>query len=544
MENASRLNAIIEAAIDGIITIDQRGTIETINPAVSRIFGYSAEEVIGKNIKTLMPEPDHSQHDQYLKNHQQTGIKKIIGIGREVKGKRKNGDIFPFRLSVTEVNLGERIIYTGIIHDITDLKKTEDALRESENKISAIINTAVDGIITINERGVMEMINPSAAKIFGYSQQELLGQRINILMPPPDREQHDTYIQNFRNTGIKKIIGIGREVTGLKKDGTRFPFFLSVSEITYEGRNVYTGFIHDITIQKEHEARLIKYADENAKNIEEIKKLNVELEERVQKRTAELFNAIKQLEDTNKKQKLAEVEVRKALEKEKELNELKSRFVTLASHEFRTPLSTILSSASLISKYNEIGEAEKLDKHTTRIKSAVTNLTGILNDFLSLSKLEEGVTSNNPSNFNLDELAEEVKDEFMDTLKENQQLITTHSGDQNVFLDKQIARNILLNLVSNAIKYSEKGTIEINTTVSPERITLRIKDEGIGIPDADKVHLFTRFFRAHNAGNIQGTGLGLNIVKRYAELLNGKIEFESTVNKGTTFTVEFPNQSI
>src|SRR6478609_8332060 len=206
MENASRLKAIIESAIDGIITIDQRGIIETINPAVSRIFGYTGEEVIGHNIKILMPEPDHSQHDQYLKNHQQTGINKIIGIGREVKGKRKNGEIFPFRLSVTEVKLSDKIIYTGIIHDITDLKKTEDALRESENKINAIINTAVDGIITINERGIMEMINPSAARIFGYTQEELMGQRINMLMPPPDSVQHDSYIHNYRSTGIKKII--------------------------------------------------------------------------------------------------------------------------------------------------------------------------------------------------------------------------------------------------------------------------------------------------------------------------------------------------
>lgn len=398
---------------------------------------------------------------------------------------------------------------------------------EQESRLKAIIENAIDGIITIDQRGIVETLNPAAAKIFGYPPEEVIGNNIKLLMPEPDRSKHDEYIENYHRTGLKKIIGIGREVLGRKKDGTTFPFLLSVSEVQLEDRIIYTGIIHDISQLKEAE---------NA-----FRKLNSELEERVQQRTSELFDAIKQLKETNTKQKQAEEEVRKALEKEKELNELKSRFVTLASHEFRTPLSTILSSVSLIGKYNELGEKDKIDKHIQRVKSSVSNLTVILNDFLSLSKLEEGVVSNHPSEFNLAILCKEMKEEMSVSKKPSQEILCTHEGPESVYLDQNILKNILINLISNAIKYSEKGTITIHTKVNSTNVLLTIQDQGIGIPEADKPFLFSRFFRAHNAGNIQGTGLGLNIVKRYVELLNGYINMESEVGKGTIFTIEIPN---
>lgn len=397
---------------------------------------------------------------------------------------------------------------------------------EHESRLKAIIDNAIDGIITIDQRGIIETVNPAAAKIFGYSAEEVIGKNIKILMPEPDRSKHDEYIENYQKTGVRKIIGIGREVLGKKKDGTTFPFLLSVSEVQLENRIIYTGIIHDISQLKEAE---------NA-----FRKLNTELEERVQQRTSELFDAIKKLKETNIKQKKAEAEVRKALEKEKELNELKSRFVTLASHEFRTPLTTILSSTSLVSKYNESGEKEKIEKHIQRIKSSVTNLTVILNDFLSLSKLEEGIISNNPSEFNLVELCNELKEEMLPVKKELQEIDCIHSGPEVVYLDKNIVKNILLNLISNAIKYSEKGIITISTKVNSTNVLLSVEDQGMGIPEGDKPFLFSRFFRAQNAGNIQGTGLGLNIVKRYVELLNGYINMESELEKGTIFTIEIP----
>ncbi len=421
--------------------------------------------------------------------------------------------------------------YLAKHYDLSESNNTEATRNplENESRLRAIIDTAIDGIITIDHKGIIETVNPAAARIFEYDPAEIIGENIKVLMPEPDRGRHDDYIRNYQRTGVRRIIGIGREVLGQKKNGDVFPFLLSVSEVILHDKVIYTGIIHDISKLKEAE---------NA-----FRQLNAELEERVQQRTAELFDAIKKLRETNARQKQAETEVRKALEKEKELNELKSRFVTLASHEFRTPLSTILSSVSLISKYNQLGDAEKSEKHIQRIKSAVTNLTGILNDFLSLSKLEEGIVGNNPAEFNLTELANEIIEELHPVLKPSQRMNYRHQGTAVVLLDRNIIKNILLNLLSNAIKYSEKGTIELYAEVNRTNVLLSVSDQGIGIPEEDKTFLFTRFFRAHNAGNVQGTGLGLNIVKRYIELLGGYISMESALGVGTTFNMEIPQSA-
>ncbi|PWJ33680.1 sensor histidine kinase [Sediminitomix flava] len=244
-------------------------------------------------------------------------------------------------------------------------------------------------------------------------------------------------------------------------------------------------------------------------------------------------------------QRRAENEIRKALKKEKELNELKTRFVSMASHEFRTPLSTIMSSVSLISRYTTEEQDEKRQKHIQRIKTSVNNLTQILNDFLSISKLEE--EGGNRANFkyiNLMELVHEVKEEMSAVKKSGQRILYTHEGDEtSIYSDKQHLKNILINLVSNAIKYSSTDKeIKIETKCTDEHTYIKVTDQGIGIPEADQQYLFKRFFRAENAMNIQGTGLGLNIVKKYLDILKGHITFDSKQDVGTTFTITLPKK--
>jgi signal transduction histidine kinase len=284
--------------------------------------------------------------------------------------------------------------------------------------------------------------------------------------------------------------------------------------------------------------RAIRYSIEQAKNIKEIKVLNADLEKRVQARTMILEEALKELGNSRE-------ELSKALNKEKELNELKSRFVSMASHEFRTPLATILSSLALVSRYGEQGEKEKQAKHINRIKSAIVHLTDILNDVLSLSKLEEGKVHVSRDRFNLFELATELVQEMQAIAIEDQEIIYSHSGEQIVVLDKNILKHILFNLLSNALKFSPaRKPVYVTSEIKNGQLTITVKDLGIGISEEDQNHLFERFFRGHNATNIQGTGLGLNIVAKYVEMIGGTIHFQSALEQGTTFTVHVKQSQV
>lgn len=399
-----------------------------------------------------------------------------------------------------------------------------DSMESSAALLKAIIETAIDGIITIDSHGLVESMNPSASKLFQYSPEEVIGRNISMLMPSPHRERHDDYLQRYQDTGVAHIIGIGREVTGLRKDGSVFPFRLAVSEVKYSGRKIYTGFIHDLSREKEAEERLVEYA--------------AQLEELVEERTQSLKNSVLALE-------VAKEEVSQSLEKEKELGQLKSRFVSMASHEFRTPLSSIQLSAVLIEKYSQQFDNPNITKHIGKIKGSVNHLTVILNDFLSLEKLEAGKVEPHYSTFDIVKFAEEITEEMQLIAKQNQNIIYQHTGTAStVTLDQALLKNCIINLISNAIKYSGENTfIEFNSEITQNQLIIVVKDNGIGIPDTDQTHLFEPFFRAHNTGNIPGTGLGLNIVTRYTGLMDGSIQFESKIHQGTSFTISFPIRS-
>jgi PAS domain S-box-containing protein len=411
------------------------------------------------------------------------------------------------------------------------------------SRLQAVIDTALDGIIIIDSDGVIEEINQSALNLFEYTKSEVMGNNVHMLMPSPDRERHSGYIDNYITTRIPKIIGIGREVMGLKKNGSEFPFRLAVSEVVLNDRVIFTGIIHDLSKIKTAEAAQ--------------QKLTEELEHRVIERTNELEQVVNRLLQTNQQlgneikerqyaeEKLIEKEtqLRISLKKEKELNELKSRFLSMASHEFRTPLSTILSSVSLISRYQTTEEADKRIKHVERIKSSVNNLTGILNDFLSLGKLEEGKVTLKIEYLDVKSLVHSIIDDMEGILRPNQ-LIHVHTFGKPYRLksDGRIIKNILFNILSNAIKYSTKGqSVNCHISYASDGVSIEVIDQGIGISEADQKHLFDRFFRASNVDTIQGTGLGLNIVQKYLELIQGHISFTSQLHEGSTFIITIPN---
>lgn len=388
--------------------------------------------------------------------------------------------------------------------------------------LNALFEHATEGIIISDKSGKIIKANPSSERLFGYGPGELLGKVIEDLVPRKYASTHVKERTQYNANPHPRSMGKNIDLRARRKDDSEFSVEISLSHYKEGDETFVIAFIIDITERKRHEANVVR--------------LNQELEKKVEERTKVLQEALIELEYSKE-------QLTKALDAEKELNDMKSRFVTMASHEFRTPLSTILSSISLVNKYNHGDNDEKINKHVQRIKSAVTNMTLILNDFLSAEKLDEGRVFIRKEAVDVHAIASEVISEINGILKTGQNVSYSHEGPTTAQLDKQMIRNILLNLLSNAIKFSPEGkTIKMNSAISEEEINITVADQGIGIPKEEQQYLFERFFRAKNVTNIQGTGLGLNIVGKYLDTMNGKIEFTSELEKGTTFYITIPNE--
>lgn len=529
------LIALFEDSLEGILVSDKDARIVMVNTRTAHIFCYDKDEMIGMSVHQLIPEAKRPEHQKLVNGYlssprirqkkEKNHLKGITGLGKEIS----------LDISLNPISIDSGNYTVAHIIDQSERGEIKQSLLERENLLYAVIENAVDGIISIDTRGIVTAMNPAAARLFGYAKEEVSGKNVSMLMPEPHRSDHDKYLDNYEKSGEAKIIGIGREVQGRRKDGSLFPFYLSVSKIEMAEGHFYAGIVHDLTEQKDAENALRKYSED--------------LEQRVEARTSALAQAIKGLEREIQERKsveealiLSQSETQKALKKERELNELKSRFVSMASHEFRTPLATILSSMNLLEKYQDPAFEDRRGKHMNRIKSNVKNLTAILNDFLSLSKLEEGKVGVHVEEIDICILAEEVKEDLKVQVKKGQQIDYQHTGTESTLSsDARLLQNILINLLSNAVKYSpEDSLVEFSTRMDTENLYVRVADVGIGIPEEELPMMFERFFRAKNATNIQGTGLGLSIVKRHVELMQGEINVKSVLNKGTEFNLRFP----
>lgn len=402
--------------------------------------------------------------------------------------------------------------------------------------LDALFNHATEGIIVCDVHGVILLCNPASERMFGYTSKELIGERIEMLVPNEIKEKHIGHRESFAQNPHARPMGVGLNLNAKRKDGSLLPIEISLSPLEKDGEKFVIVFLIDISKRRSIEESVKEKQIELEKVAAALIATNEELEKKVGDRTKVLQEAIRELEKSRN-------ELSSALEKEKDLNDLKSRFISMASHEFRTPLTTILSSASLISEYNNPEQVDKKDKHINRIKSAVNNLNDILSDFLSISKLEEGKVHADFKRFDLQHLLKEVLGDMQLSIKSGQKLIYNHKGEKLVFLDPKLIKNILINLISNSIKFTEENKeISISTITEKEKITIIVQDQGIGISEEDQKHLFERFYRGKNAFNIQGTGLGLHIVGNYIDLMQGHLHLKSELNKGTNITITFPNQ--
>ncbi|MBN8699887.1 MAG: PAS domain S-box protein [Chitinophagales bacterium] len=410
-------------------------------------------------------------------------------------------------------------------------------LQQEKDRFEALFQYASMGIVVAGKGGDILLVNNFLLTQFGYaSASELVGQKIEKLIPSRYHGKHTHYRDKYNHNPHPRPMGIGKDLFAVKKDGTEFPVEVSLSNYTMDNESYTIGFINDISIRKGFETEVQRQQMQLAETNKRIEQMNDELEEKVELRTKQLKETLAELE-------VSKDELTKALSKEKELSDLKSRFVSMASHEFRTPLSTILSSASLVAKYTQTDEQERRDKHIQRIKSSVNNLTSLLNEFLSIGKIEDGKIIANNIRFNIREMITALCTELEGIARKDQQIRYRHEGEETVLLDPNLLRNVITNLVSNAIKFSaEDGTIDVSSKTTAREVIITVQDNGLGISREDQEHLFERFFRGANVTNIQGTGLGLHIVGRYIEIMDGKIEFFSELEKGTRFIITFKTE--
>ena len=486
----SLYRAVVETAVDGIVVIDRGGVIRSVNTATERLFGYAASELIGRNVKILMPDPYASEHDTYLANYLCTGRKKIIGIGREVIGRRKDGSVFPMDLSVGEASDRGEPIFVGIIRDITDRKAAEVAQRESELRLRSILDTVPDAVVVIDAHGIIQSFSPAAEQLFGYGNAEVVGRNVNMLMPSPYREGHDGYVERYLRTGERRIIGIGRIVTGLRKGGETFPMELQVGEFVSAGNRFFTGFARDLTERQEAERR-------------------------IQDLQAELLHASR-------------------------LSVMGQMASTMA-HELNQPLTAVTNYleagrqllASSASGSERVGEMmEKAIAQAQRAGDVIRRLRG----FVSKGETERRIVS-------LNQLVEEALALALVGARQHgirASLELDHSLPP-VLVDHVQIQQVVLNLVRNAVEAMQEVerrelVIRTRTIADLDVAEVTVADSGPGIAP----ELADRLFQPFVTTKKTGMGLGLSICREIVEAHHGRLSVAPGSSGGTVFRVTLP----
>lgn len=492
---------LYETATEGILIANETGAIELANERTAELFGYTVEELQNISVDDLLPKHLRQKHATYRNSYTEKPRKRAMGQGYDLIGVRKDGSSFPLEISLNYYKVEDQTKVMALIMDVTIRKEQEAQIK--------MLNSNLEQKVKQRTKELRE-----SQQLYSIIARNFPNGTINVL----DQELNYIFVEGeelFR-------YGITSENLVGKNYIERLPSELK-STIQENLESVFEGNNRSFEIRHQNQHYLINTVG-----------------------LLDSDNKISRLllvEQNITQRKVAEEQTKDALSKEKQLNELKSRFVSLASHEFRTPLSTVLSSLSLIEKYDVIGDLEKKLKHYKRIRSSVRHLTSILNDFLSLEKVEAGKVYVSINQFNMRSLLDELIDQHREIMKTDQEIAYHYTGAETIGTDQNMLRIIITNLLSNAIKYSQDGKlIEVTAELNEELLKLTIKDQGIGIPEDEQGNLFERFFRAKNAINLEGTGLGLNIVSKYLQLLEGTVNFKSVPNEGTTFFIEIPNQ--
>ena len=481
------IQAILETAADAILTIDENGVIQSANAAVGRMFGLNPVELIGENVSVLMPISYGEHHDGHIRQYLETGHARVIGKGRELQARRRDGSVFPIELSVSEVASANTRHFTGIIRDISARKAAEDAVRESQARIQAVLDTAVDAILTIDERGVIESANPATGRLFGYEPGDLIGQNVSVLMPRQHGVGHDKYIERYRQTGEARVIGVGREVDGMRRDGSTFPAELAVSEVRFGDQRRFTGIIRDITVRKQAEIALLR------------------------------------------------------------AHALKDEFLANTSHELRTPLNGIIGIGQSMLDGATGALSDEQRRNLGMVVASGRRLASLVNDLLDFSKLRHDTIELNCRPTDMHALSDLVLT-ISRTLVGKRPLLLFDRIDPQVPLvevDEDRIQQVLFNLVGNAIKFTPAGAVEIFAWTEDHRLFASVADTGVGVERNRLASIFDSFSQGDGsiAREQGGTGLGLAITKQLVELHGGTVEVQSEIGAGSRFTFSLPLSS-
>ncbi len=486
LQSSERMSrTILENAADAVITINGEGTVQLFNTTAETMFGYASSEVVGQNVKMLMPEPYRSEHDDYLHHHQTTGEKRIIGIGREVQGQHKDGSIFPINLSVGEAHYNSHTLFVGTITDLTDLKSKEQSLREFTNRLDLATRAGGIGVWDYNVHTGILNCDDRMYELYGVKRDSIscLYADWHKMLHPDDRKQAEKKVNEAFMGGRHfdaefRIIRPDGEVRHIQASG------LVLYDKAGQGQRMI-GVNLDISDRKESEQTMLlaKQAAEDA-------------------------------------------------------SRQKSAFLNVMSHELRTPLTVILGYLPLLKNIERMPNAEVIAKIADDMDLSGQHLMEMINDVLDISKIEAGQLNLHTEQVQLLPLFKDMQRKFSHPAQQKGIEIKIECDDFSFMVDARRLRQILTNLIGNALKFTPKGSISVHAEHTDEVLSIMVSDTGIGIPEAEQAHIFDTFRQVDDSStrNAGGSGLGLAITRRLVELHGGTIQLQSTPGVGTSFT--------